>query len=317
MNKPPISIVMPVYNGEEFLNQAVESILSQSFTDFEFVIVNDGSVDRTSKILHSYKDPRIILIEGEKKGFSASLNEGISKSSGKYIARMDSDDISVINRLQLQFEFMEEHKEVGILGGQIILIDENGFDVGKKINPTSFENIRRVIEIKCPVFHPTYYVRSAVYECLQGYRDFTVAEDYDFLFRALEKGFVINNLSEIVLKYRMRKKSMSKSNLQQTLFVTSCIKKMHKLRLKGKDSDNKIFARIYDRKKQTSAWFLFVIGMKEYLDKIGRTKPLIRPLTVILKTAASLFHYQVLWLVLEGFIVKRIEQAHRKPANDI
>lgn len=303
--KPSVSIVMPVFNGEAFLREAVDSILTQSFNDFEFIIVNDGSFDRTSAILHSYKDSRIILMERENQGIAASLNEGVSRSSGKYIARMDADDISVINRLQLQFEFMEKHQEVGILGGQVTLIDEQGCDIGKMTNPTTFEHISQLIKIACPVFHPTYFLRALVYTCMQGYRVMPV-EDYDFLLRAYEKGVIINNLSEIVLKYRIRKNSVDHSNLQRTIFWSTCVKKMYRLRMKGKNSDNQILRFMHARKKRTSAWFSIVMGIKEYLNKIARSAPSMKPLSFTLKMLVSLLHYQVLLLVLEGIRTTRI-----------
>ena len=123
-NDPKISVVMAVYNGEKYLREAIDSILNQTFKDFEFIIVNDGSTDRTREILESFIDPRIVLIHQEHMGLTKSLNRGIALAKGKYIARQDADDISMAERLEKQFNFLESHENVALLGtaGHIIIL---------------------------------------------------------------------------------------------------------------------------------------------------------------------------------------------------
>jgi len=115
-----VSIVMSVYNAQKYLDEAIESILNQTYSNFEFIIINDGSTDKSLEIIENYakKDSRIIVINRENKGLIYSLNEGIRKANGKYIARMDADDISLPQRLEKQVEFMEKNKNIGICGTQ-------------------------------------------------------------------------------------------------------------------------------------------------------------------------------------------------------
>ena len=114
--KPLISVVMSVYNGEKYLKRSIDSILNQTFKDFEFIIINDGSTDKSLEIIKSYDDDRIVLIDQENKGLTKSLNIGIKTASGKYIARQDADDVSLPDRLKKQVDFLEVREDVVLLG---------------------------------------------------------------------------------------------------------------------------------------------------------------------------------------------------------
>ena len=117
MKQAQVTVLMPVYNAEQYLREAIGSILHQTFTDFEFIIINDGSTDRSEEIIKSYTDTRIRYYKNESNlKLIATLNKGFDLAGGKYIARMDADDISLPNRLQLQFELMEKNPEVGLCG---------------------------------------------------------------------------------------------------------------------------------------------------------------------------------------------------------
>ena len=117
---------MSVYNGEKYLREAIDSILNQTFKDFEFIIVNDGSTDNSLKIIKSYNDPRITIINQKNTGLAKALNEGIKIAKGKFIARMDADDISEPERFKKEYKFMHVHDECVALGTNAIIIDENG-----------------------------------------------------------------------------------------------------------------------------------------------------------------------------------------------
>ena len=120
-----ITVLMSVYNGEEYLRIAIDGILNQTYNDFEFIIINDGSTDQSRNIICSYTDKRIKLIDNDKNnGLIYSLNKGIENASGKYIARMDADDISLPTRLQKQFDYLESNKHFALVGSSAILIDE-------------------------------------------------------------------------------------------------------------------------------------------------------------------------------------------------
>ena len=124
---PAISVLMSVFNSDKYLHEAIDSILKQTFTDFEFIIINDASTDSSVNIIKSYNDIRIVLIENETNiGLTNSLNKGIKRATGKYIARMDADDIALPFRFAEQFSFMELHAEIGICGTWVETFNEKG-----------------------------------------------------------------------------------------------------------------------------------------------------------------------------------------------
>ena len=130
VKEPRVSVLTSVYNGERYLRESVESILNQTFPDFEFVIVDDGSTDRTFEILSSYNDPRIVLLQNSSNlGLIGSLNRGLEVCRAPLIARHDADDFSHLDRISRQLDFMENHLDVAVLGTQMQVIDEKGRDL--------------------------------------------------------------------------------------------------------------------------------------------------------------------------------------------
>lgn len=219
-NKPAISVIMATYNSEKFLQEAILSILNQTFKNFEFIIIDDASSDNTKKILEKYqaKDRRIKLIFNKTNlGRGAVRNQGLKIAQGKYIAILDSDDVACENRLEKQFLFLENHKKIFLLGGNIIKINKDS----KKIsNPAFIEtNPKKIIkglEKKCCLFHPTVMFRNHGYY----YREkFFYAQDYDLYLRLLLQGKKIANLNEFLIFYRIHENSASSSQrLKQYLF---------------------------------------------------------------------------------------------------
>src|SRR5947209_6717846 len=130
---PLVSIIMPVYNGQPFLIQAVDSIVRQTYSDFELIIIDDGSMDRSLDIVRSYNDPRIRLLCGPHQGLVPSLNRGIASAQGVYIARMDADDVSDSQRVQLQVEYMKAHPCLAMVGSSALLIDAEGEPTGESL----------------------------------------------------------------------------------------------------------------------------------------------------------------------------------------
>ena len=160
---PCVSVVMSVYNGEQYLVESIQSILNQTYSNFEFIIINDGSTDQTEKIIKSYKDPRITLIDNSiNHGLVYSLNLGFSKARGKYIARMDADDISRSDRLAKQVEFLEGHSDIGIVGSNCICIDENGHRLFINRKPALDLEIRWVNLLQNPFVHSSVMIRKCM-----------------------------------------------------------------------------------------------------------------------------------------------------------
>ncbi len=293
---------MPARNAERFVAAAVHSILNQTFQDFEFIVINDGSTDGTSRILNSYTDPRLQLVEREEKGFAFSLNQAISLANGKYLARMDADDISEEDRLERQYSFMEANPETGILGGQAETIDEYGSLIGEMRKPTSWENISGYIEYVCPIIHPTYFVRSEVYHTLGGYRAMPPVEDYDLLLRAFHKGYKMRNLCQTVIKYRMRPSGMSQINPQRSLFLMAKLQRMHKLEREGKVGADEILSCLLNSRDETGFWFARVYRMRNHLlQRRKKRNGFQRYLSLMLVFVVSSLHYQIFMNTYKGY----------------
>ncbi len=207
--KPLISVIMPVYNEEKYLSHAITSILNQSFKNFEFIIINDGSTDNSLNILNSFTDDRILIINQENKGISISLNNGMNLSRGEFIARMDADDISRFDRLEIQYEFLKNNPEIGIVGSAVNVIDSKGKRWGKQTFIQSDVGVRWLCLTQSPFVHPSVMIRK---ECLEQnkleYSDLRYVEDYDLWIRLLSftKGFVIG---QTLLDYRVHKSNIT------------------------------------------------------------------------------------------------------------
>lgn len=302
-SKPIISVVMAAYNEERLIREAVDSILNQSFGDLEFIIVNDCSTDKTPEILSEYNDSRIVLVNNEANiGLAKSLNIGIGHAKGELIARMDADDVSLPERLKLQYEYMESHPDVDILGGQAWQIDENGQHIGEKTKPISAEDISRCIEYVCPLIHPTYCVRKRVFEILHGYRDLATAQDYDFLLRAFEYGIRIENLPVKLIKYRLSPYGISYGNPLRGMVFARYILKMHKGRVRGRESDERIISFLKEYKKHSGHWFSFCYNTRNHFLRRSRNGNIFtRYLYLSLVFLASIMHYELFLSTLRSY----------------
>lgn len=213
---PPVSVVMSVYNGQRFLREAITGLLDQSLGDFEFIIVDDGSTDESSAILAEYarKDGRIKLYRQENQGLIASLNKGCSIAKGKYIARMDADDVSLPMRLEKQVRYMENHPSIGILGTWLRIIDNKGRLGPPWRAPTTPGAVKWALMFENCLAHPTIMMRREVFECLGSYNPEAVnVEDYDLWVRAT-KLTQLANIPEVLLKRRDWEGSICSTNFQ-------------------------------------------------------------------------------------------------------
>jgi hypothetical protein len=235
MNIPIASVVMSVFNGERFLREAVDSILRQSFCDFEFIIIDDGSTDESGSILDHYqtRDPRVRVYHQENKGLIESLNRGCGLARGKYIARIDADDIALDDRLMRQIERMEKHRNLGLLGGATEWIDATGKSLGIHRYPCENQMIKLALADDCPVCHPTAFIRREVFLSVGGYRPVVVdAEDYDLWLRIADR-FDIANLQAVVLKYRIHPGQVSVRKREQEGLSTLAARVAALSRMKG------------------------------------------------------------------------------------
>lgn len=200
--KISISVLMSVYNTKEkYLRKAIESILSQSFTDYEFIIFNDCSDESTTAILREYRDQRIKLIENaENRGLTKNLNTGIMMAQGKYIARMDADDVSLPERLKIQYNYMERHPDVDVLGGTII--SDNMKNICYRYLPQEWRRVNFLF-YNCGIIHPTAFFRSSFLKenKIIYNEEYDKTQDYELWTRALRVG-KLAVCRETVLYYR-------------------------------------------------------------------------------------------------------------------
>ena len=195
-----LSVVLPVRNGRPFVRDAVSSILEQTFASFELVVVDNLSTDETATIVESFRDSRIRLVEGPIPGGPAAFNTGWRIARGRYIARMDADDISLPDRFATQLDYMNHHQNVDIIGSQILRIDESGTPLGPSQFPTVSSAVHQASRYIFPVSNPTLMFRREVLSTIHGYREFSPAADYDMILRAIESGFCVANLPEILVE---------------------------------------------------------------------------------------------------------------------
>ncbi len=200
---PLVSVVMPVYNGEQYMQQTMDSILSQTFPDFEFLIVNDGSTDGTAVILDEYaaKDSRVVVVHQENRGKVATRNVLCALTRGKYVAVTDSDDISFPKRLELEVAFMEDHPEVGVVGTWTDVIDQNGKVTKTLYHPQSSDFAAWLLYFRNPISHSSALIRRTAGEEVGWYRDFA-SDDYD-LWSRISARHAIANIPKVLVQYRM------------------------------------------------------------------------------------------------------------------
>lgn len=202
MSSPKISVLTSVFNSAELLRPALESVLNQTFADFEWIIINDATPDNSIDILESYNDPRIKIFHNEaNKGLAASLNKGLGLCTGEYIARMDTDDVCRLNRFEQQVKFLDSHPEIAIAGSWVNL---TGDWSGTWKTPVSHEDIQCKLIFNSPMAHPSVMMRKSALDKFSLRYDETLRriQDYDLWVRASQV-VRMANIPEILLDYRI------------------------------------------------------------------------------------------------------------------
>lgn len=220
-NEVKASVILPIYNGEAYLKQAIDSVLNQTFKDFELLLLNDGSTDSSEEIIDGYvkKDKRCKKFSWQNQGLIKTLNTGIEKAQGEIIFRMDADDICHPERFEKQFQYLELHPDCVVLGSRVLLIDEEGMPIKVFSVPSEHEDIDRenFIGGGAAIVHPSVALRKEALINLRGYRDkYTHAEDIDLFLRLAEHG-AIKNLSDILLEYRQHAGSIGYAKRKEQL----------------------------------------------------------------------------------------------------
>ena len=209
---PRVSVVMSVFNGEAFLREALESIFRQSFSDFEFIIIDDGSTDHSAAIVDEYRDSRVVLVRQDNCGIATALNRGISIAQGEFSARQDADDVSHPERFRLQIEFLDAHPEIAVLGTAGLLIDSEGRRFSSFSPFTRHKQlVAELLRGVCPLLHGSVMVRRAALLEAGGYKPiFGHAQDVELWLR-MSARYRLANLRDVLYELRKHDDSITQT----------------------------------------------------------------------------------------------------------
>jgi len=219
---PKVSVILPVYNAERYLKQAIDSVFLQTFADFELILINDGSTDDSEKIILGFNDERLLYLKNERNsGLIYTLNKAVAEAKGEYIARMDADDICFAERLELQSQWLDEHRGTAIVASFNIVIDESGTEVGYSEKDRDFVSaveIRKQMPVENCLTHPSVMGRAEIFKSYAYSASQKNIEDYDLWLRLLADGYVIEKIAKPLLYYRVHQTSVTQSKLRKTNF---------------------------------------------------------------------------------------------------
>lgn len=296
---PQISVIMSVFNCEKYIGEAIKSILTQSFVDFEFVIISDGSTDRSDEIILSFKDERIKFNRFNKQGLAKSLNWGIQNASGKYIARMDADDIAFPTRLEKQYNYLEANPEYVAVGCHARVIDKNGEFIYDMFLPTDYATIEAQLPYIGLYHSCTFYKRSDALKINCYPEDFLISQDKVF-FNKLSKLGKMTNIDEILMYYRVtpgansirtKKMQAEQNRIINNYLVNGCID----------EKDRQIISDIYGKRKpslKNSYYHLFLA--KKYLWNNYSLKRAVK--NSLLSIRYQPYNYQA-YILIAGMLV--------------
>jgi len=308
MSEVKVSIVMSVYNAGKYLNEAIESMLNQTFADFEFIIVNDGSTDTSLQIIESYKDERIVLINQKNTGLAKALNNGIDKSKSNFIARMDADDISLPDRLQKQYDFLINNPEYIAVGSNAIIIDVDGNYVFSSSRPISDEDVRQKLP-KTPFYHPSVMFKKNVFAKAGKYCESMVKAQDTVLFNRMAEFGKFYNLKEPFIKYRIVPTANStRSKIGRDRFI-----KIIEKAIKNNDisAEDRFFLQSITENNRSisrlSNYYLFLA--KKYLW--DNYKPKIAREKLVLSMRINLTLYSIMLYIFSFFPERAINKIYR------
>lgn len=214
---PKISVILPVYNGEKYIKQSVDSILSQTFTNFELIIIDDGSKDKSVEIIESYTDTRIRLIKNStNRGTIESLNIGIKESRADFIARMDQDDISFPQRLQVEYDFLINNRHIAIVGSWSYIINKDGDKLRIYKNPETWDVIKYELMFGNKLVHPSIMMRKSIIMKMGMYEKGCITEDYN-LYSRLVHIYGLANIPTPLIYYRQHEESVTGVSTSQKI----------------------------------------------------------------------------------------------------
>ncbi|HDH51348.1 MAG TPA: glycosyltransferase [Nitrospirae bacterium] len=231
MSTPVISVIMSVFNDEQYLRRSIESILGQTYRDFEFIIIDDASSDGSSEIIResASKDRRIVVMKNPVNlGLALSLNMALNIAKGEFVARMDADDIAVENRFEVQLEFLNKNPMIDLLGSSVYLIDSNDKIIARSDAVADPGILKRIIHYRNVCAHPTWMFRKEVLKDIKEYRALPASQDYDFQMRLYSLGHEISNVGIPLLYYRMHKRKISFDRSISQIKLSRYLRRLYK-----------------------------------------------------------------------------------------
>lgn len=303
---------MSIYNESELeLRESIDSILQQSFRDFEFIIIVDNTKNvAIVQLLEKYKDSdnRVnVIINNTNLGLAKSLNTGLENATGRYIARMDADDISTPERLQIQFDYLEHHPDCAAVSANRIDINEKSEALGKETKfLLSDEQVKKIMPYGSVIIHSTVMIRKVVIDSLHGYRNMRAAQDYDLWLRMISSGYTIHIMPEKLIKFRIRSNSISNQNFfGQYIYSKYALKKFkQRVNNDGRDTYSKSELHDYLNKyKVTDTSYCKNVNMK--YSEIWRKSQV--GFLRVFKIFLSIIQYPVLAsILLRGVLFKKL-----------
>ena len=302
-----VSVIMSVYNSEEVVRESINSILCQTLKDIELIVINDGSTDSTIDILSSFNDPRVVLIDQENLGLTKSLINAAKLAKGRYLARQDSDDVSLLNRLEKQIDYLEKNKDIALVGTQSIQIDEDGENIGKIDLLREYDDILENIATLNQFVHGSIMMRRSVYEAVGGYRrEFRYSQDYDLFLRISEQ-YKVENLSDYLYKSRHNRNMVSLTHKEDQLYFSECARVLASQRANGDidQLDKKSKLPIVKRNENSNSKLNYHRHLISSFIRKGNVIKVRKHAIALLKTRPTDIHTWVV-LILSFFGIKII-----------
>lgn len=212
---------MPVFNADKYLKDAIDSILNQTYSNFEFIIIDDSSTDNSWSIIKNYQkiDKRIVARKNRKNsGVATTLNKALKLCHGEYVARMDADDISLPKRFQIQLHYLKKHPEIVGVGTQVNIINNSNKITGKRYFPTTTKDCYQFLMITSPIQHPTLMVRTQTIKKYQYSANYKTAEDWDLYFKLVQNN-QLNNINKTLYNYRQNFGSNGYKNIKKAFIL--------------------------------------------------------------------------------------------------
>ena len=292
-----VSIIMPIYNAEKYIKKSIESILNQSYKNFELIIIDDGSNDNSKNIIKKYNDIRIKYFYFNHQGISKCLNFAIITAKYNLIFRMDADDIADKKRIEIQKLYMDTHPEVTLCGSFIYILNNKGKNTKKNL-PVQYKDIKKLIVYNSCVMHPTFCFKKNDIISVGGYNDkFKYAQDYDLLLRLITANFKIFNIPKYLLSYRPNDK-ISSSKLLLKIRYTDLALYLYK----NNYTTNLEILKKYKTINKITNYDKFILNLFRHVNFYRQKYRLLKFIVIPLSYFVALFHNQLLKFMIMDFI---------------